>query len=133
MHFLLFNKWTQKMTAYICVSIIWDGSAYLNMYLMALKQFVSTVNSRYIKFTKLIRTGHSKQCHLVALLLNLVRAIYSSLSRLQEMNCKGKRDKEFKKVRRSSSRCLLIIHEKLKLYVRARVATIAVRLVRRPL
>ena len=91
----------KKMTAYICVSIIWDGSAYLNMYLMASKQFVSTVDTRYIKFTKLVCTGHSKQCHVVALLLNLVRAIYSSLSRLQEMNCKGKRViKSYKKTRR---------------------------------
>jgi len=76
------------MTTYICVSMIWDGSAYLNMYLMASKQFVSTVDTRHIKLAKLVCTGHSKQCHVVALQLNLVRAIYSSLSRL---NCKGKR------------------------------------------
>ena len=75
----------------MCINHMGWLCIYFNMYLMVSKQFVSTVNTRYIKFTKLVPTGHSKQCHVVALLLNLVRAIYNSLSRLQEMNCKGKR------------------------------------------
>ena len=75
------------MTTCNYVSIIWDGSTYLNMYCMASKQFVSTVNTMYIKIAKIVCTGHSKGSHVVALQLNLVLAIYSSQAELQEMNC----------------------------------------------